>query len=54
MPDYNLSVEIVPKPGPRDDLQLCANSRDLNNKTRLIPYPILLIDDILLFLGTES
>ena len=45
-------MEIVPKPGPGDNLGLCANFRNSNDRTQLIKHPILLIDDILSSLGT--
>ena len=51
MSGWNLSVVIVPKPIPGDDLQLCADFRDLNDRILPIQYPIPLIDDILLSLG---
>ena len=34
--EWNSSVVIVPKPGPGDDLRLCADFRDLNERTKAI------------------
>ena len=47
MLDWNSLVVIARKPGPGDDLHLCANYRNLNNRMQIIQYPITLIDNIL-------
>lgn len=49
--DWSSAIVVVPKPGPGDDLRLCADLRDLNDVSRSVKYPLPNIDDIVYCLG---
>ena len=45
------ALVVVPKPGPGDDLRLCIDLRDVNEKCETVNYPLPDIDDIVSSLG---